>query len=126
MEKQDSIIEVQEQFNPWPGVARAWENKEKIQQHVLTLKDEAGLTKCKIEMLIPVNLPNMKPILLYWDTSHEWQLEVGSVTIIHHAGLIQDDTKALLSHSYGHRWQIEQLRHVVLFKATDLEISSLL
>jgi hypothetical protein len=73
-----------------------------------------------MEMLIPANFPNVKPIMLYWNVSHEWQMEIGSATTISHAGLIQDDTKA---HSYGHRWQIEQLRHVVLFKATDVEIN---
>jgi ERCC4-related helicase len=125
MEKKDSIIDVQEQFNPWPGAARAWENKEKIQQRVLTLKNEAGLTKCQMEMLMPVKLPNMKPIRIYWDAFHEWQIEIGLAKTIQHSGLMQDDTRAMLSHSYGHRWQIEQLRHVTLFKATDIEISRL-
>jgi len=125
MEKKDSIIDVQEQFNPWPGAARAWENKEKIQQRVLTLKDEAGLTKCQMEMLMPVKLPNMKPIRIYWDAFHEWQIEIGLAKTIQHSGLMQDDTNAMFSHSYGHRWQIEQLRHVTFFKATDIETSRL-
>ena len=123
MEKQDSIIEVQEQFNPWPGVARAWENKEKIERRVLTLKDEAGLTKCDIEMLMPVRLPNMKSIPIYWDASREWKIEIGLPTTIQDSELTQDDTSALLSNSYGHRWQTEQLKHVVLFKAQDMKTS---
>jgi hypothetical protein len=126
MEKGDSIIDVQEQFNPWPGVARAWENKEKIQRRVLTLKDKAGLTKCQMEMLMPVKIPDMNPIRIYWDTFHELQIEIGLAKTIQHPGLMLDDTKAILSHSYGHRWKIEQLRHVTLFKATDIEISTLL
>jgi hypothetical protein len=71
MEKKDSIIDAQEQFNPWPGAARAWENKEKIQRRVLTLKDEAGLTKCQTEMLMPVKLPNIKLIRIYWSAFQE-------------------------------------------------------
>jgi hypothetical protein len=124
MEKNDSIIDVQEQFNPWPGVARAWENKERLEQRVLTLKDEAGLTKCQIEMLMPVRLPNMRSIPIYWDASREWRIEIGLPTTIQHSELTQDDTGALLSNSYGHRWQTEQLKHVVLFKAQDMNISS--
>ena len=126
MGKQDSIIEVREQFNPWPGIARAWQNRERIQKRVLTLKDEASLEKCQIEMLIPTNLQNMSPILVYWDNSHQWKIEIGPALAIQHSGLPQDDTSALLSHTYGHRWNVEQLRHVVLFKAIDFEISSLL
>jgi hypothetical protein len=126
MEKQDSIIEVYEQFNPWPEVAQAWEKKEKIHRRILTLKDEISLTKCQVEMLIPANLPDMKPILLYWDASSHWQIEIGLGTTIQHSGWTQDDTSALLSHSYGHRWQVEQSGHVVLFKTTDVDIRSLL
>lgn len=126
MEKQDSIIDVQEQFNPWPGVARAWENKEKIERRVLTLKDELGFEKSQIEMLMPVRLPNMKSIPIYWDASREWRIEIGLPTTIQNSELMQDDTRALLSNSYGHRWQAEQLKYVVLFKAQDRKISSLL
>lgn len=126
MGKQESIIDVREQFNPWPGIALAWQNREMIQQRVLTLKDEAGLEKCQIKMLIPTNLHDMNPILVYWDNLHEWKIEIGPAVAIQHSGLPQDDTFALLSHTYGHRWNVEQLRHVVLFKAIDLEISPLL
>jgi len=45
MDSQDSIIEVQEQFNPWLGVVLAWESKEKIKRRIFTLKDEADLKK---------------------------------------------------------------------------------
>jgi len=124
--KQDSIIEVREQFNPWTRIARAWQNGERIQRRVLTLKDEAGMKKCQIEMLIPTNLENMNPVLVYWDNLHQWEIEIGSATAIQNSVLPQDDTITLLSHSYGHRWSIEQLRHVVLFKALDLEIRSLI
>jgi dsRNA-specific ribonuclease len=123
MEKQDSIIEVHEQFNPWPGVARAWESKERLQRRVLTLKDEYGLTKCKVEMLIPVNLPDMKPILIYWDASTEWRIEIGLPTNVQHSGLTADHTTTLLTLSYGHRWEVEEMRHTVLFKARDMDIS---
>jgi dsRNA-specific ribonuclease len=126
MEKQDSITEVREQFKPWLGVARAWEREEQIQRRVLTLKDEAGLTKCQIEMFIPANLPNMKSILIYWDAANKLEIEIGLTTTIQHLVLIRDDTRALRSHSYGHRFQIEQLGHVAVFKATNTEISSML
>jgi hypothetical protein len=77
-------------------------------------------------MLIPVILPNTKSILIFWDTLNEWEIEIGSATTMRHSEMIRDDTRVLLSHSFGHRLQIKQLRHVTLFKATDIEISSML
>ncbi|CZR61729.1 related to Dcl-2 dicer RNA helicase/RNAseIII CAF [Phialocephala subalpina] len=126
MEEQESLIEVQQQFNPWPAVARAWEYKEKLQRRVLTVKDEAGSTKCQIQMLIPANIPDMKAIRIYFGSSSEWKIGFGPATTIPHSLSIADDTTALLSLSYGHRWEVEQLRHIVLFKAKDVNISSFL
>jgi len=77
-------------------------------------------------MLIPVILPNMKLIIIFWDTSNEWEIEIVSATTMRHSERIRDDTRVLLSHSFGHRLQIKQLRHVALFKATDIENSSML
>ena len=124
MEKGDSIIEVQQQFNPWPGVALAWENQEKLQQRVVTVIDETGSTKCQIEMLIPAKIPDTKPIRIYFDSLSEWKLEVGPHKTIDHSLLPADDTTALLSLSYGHRWEVEPQRHIALFKAVDADINS--
>lgn len=124
MDKEDSLIEVQQQFNPWPRVAWAWENKEKLQRRVLTVIDEAGSMKCQIEMLIPADIHDIKPILIYFSSSSEWKIEVGPAKTIPHSLLTVDDTTALLSLSYGHRWEVEQLRHIALFKAVDVDIRS--
>jgi hypothetical protein len=126
MEKQDSIIEVDEQFDPWLEVARAWEKKEKLQRRVLKFEDEIGLIKFQIEMLIPANVPEMKSISLYWDESSQFEIEIGPATTIPHSALTRDDTTALLSHSYGHRWKVEELGHIALFRAVDMDIASLM
>ena len=126
MEKQVSLVEVRQQFNPWPAVARAWEHKEKLQRRVLTVKDEAGSTKCQIKMLVPAKVPNMKAIRIYFSYSSEWKIEIGPATTIQHSLLTADDTTALLSLSYGHRWEVERLRHIVLFKVVDVDIDSFL
>ena len=75
-------------------------------------------------MLVPANLHKINLIRIYWDNLIEWEIETGPATDIQHSELPRDDTIALLSYTYGHRWKVEQLRHVVLFKALDLEISS--
>jgi hypothetical protein len=123
MEKQDSIVEVHEQFNPWPRVARAWQSKERLQRRILTLKDQYGLAKCRVEMSIPADLPDVGPILIYWDDSTEWIIEMGSSTNVQHSELTADHTTTLLSLAYGHRWEVEDMRHVVLFNVRDTSIS---
>jgi dsRNA-specific ribonuclease len=122
MEQGESLIEVQQQFNPWPGVARAWENKEKLQRRVLTVVDGAGSTKCQVEMLIPAHIHDTKPIRIYFDSSSEWKIEIGPAKTIQHSLLTTDDTTTLLSLSYGHRWEVEQLRHIALFKTVGVDM----
>jgi hypothetical protein len=68
----------------------------------------------------------MKLILIFWDTLNEWEIEIESATTMRHSEMIRDDTRVLLSHPFGHRLQIKQLRHVTLFEATDIEICSML
>jgi ERCC4-related helicase len=123
MEKEDSIVEVHEQFNPWLSVARAWKSKKRLQRRDLTLKDQYGLVKCKIDMTIPADLPDMGPVLIHWDASTEWSVEIGSPRKMQHSQLTEDHTTALLSLAYGHRWDVDDMRQVVLFKAIDIDIS---
>jgi hypothetical protein len=124
MEDQDSLIEVQQQFNPWPAVAQAWEHKVELQRRILTVKGENGLTKYQIQMLVPANIPDMKPIRIYFSSSSELKIGFGPATTIPNSLLTADDTTALLSLSYGHRWEVERLRHIALFKVVDVNISS--
>ena len=125
LEKQDSIVEVHEQFNPWPRIAQAWKRREGLQRRVLNLKDQYGLTKCKVEILIPAHLPSMGPILVHWDALTEWRIEIGSPTNAQHSDVTADHTKTLLSLAYGHRWEVESMRQVVVFKVRDMDISQM-
>lgn len=126
MEKKHSLIEVREQFNPWPIVAQAWEDKEQLQRRVLSVKDETGSTMCRIQMMIPAIFPDIEAIRLYWNFSSEWMIEVGPATTIQYTLLTADDTTALLNLSFSHRWELEPLRHIALFKAVDVNIPSFL
>ena len=123
MDKGDSIVEVHELFNPWPRVARAWERRERLQLRILTLKDQHGLAKCKVEMLIPANIPDMEPILIHWDALNEWRIEIGPPSNVQYSNLTADHTTTLLSLAYGHRWKVDSMKQVVLFKARDLDIN---
>jgi len=126
MEKKYSLIEVQEQFNPWPRVAQAWEDKEQLQRRVLSVQDETGSTMCRIQMSIPAIFPDIEAIRLYWNLASEWMVEVGPATTTQYALLAADDTTALLNLSFGHRWELEPLRHIALFKAVDVDVPSFL
>lgn len=121
MEKGDSIVEVHDQHNPWIKVAQAWEREERLQGRTLSLKDQHGVVKCKVDMSIPTDLPKMRPIPIYWDAFTEWTVEVGRSKRVPHSELTACHTTTLLSLAYGHDWEIENMRHVVLFKVRDMD-----
>ncbi|KAH7407652.1 RNase3 domain-containing protein [Cadophora sp. MPI-SDFR-AT-0126] len=125
IQKGDSSVEIREQFNPWPSIAHAWENREKLQRRVLALKDEHGLVKCEIEMSIPVDLPELEPVLIFWDASTQWKLESGPPRKVEYCDQQVEHTATLLSLAHGHRWKVEQMRHAVVFEALNAEISPL-
>jgi ERCC4-related helicase len=125
MEEEDSILEVIEQLNPWPRVARAWEAKEKLHSRDVTLKDQYGIIKCKVSMLIPIDFLAMGPFSVYWDAETEWRIEIGLPRTVLFSESTTDHTTTFLSLAYRHRWEVENLRHVVVFKAIDTDISQI-
>ena len=116
IEQGDSIVEIHEQFNPWPSIAHAWENREKLQRRLLALKDQHGLVKCEIEMTIPVDLPELEPVLICWDASNQWKLESGPPKKVEYCDQQVENTVTLLSLAHGHRWKAEEMRHAVIFE----------
>ncbi|KAH9206065.1 RNase3 domain-containing protein [Leptodontidium sp. 2 PMI_412] len=125
IEMGDSIVEIHEQFNPWPSIAHAWENREKLQRRVLALKDQHGLVKCEIETSIPVDLPELEPILICWDASSQWKLESGQPRIVEYCDQQVEHTATLLSLAHGHRWKVEEMRYAVVFEGLNAKISQL-
>lgn len=123
-EKQlESIIEVQEQTNPWLGVAQNWKIKKNLQQRILSVKKQSHSSECNVEMYIPAGLLDMNPIPIYWDATTKWMIETGPPLDIKHSKLKPDHTAALLSLSLGHRWTFEDNTPLVLFRIPDFDFN---
>lgn len=123
MEKGDAIVDCRELFKPWCKIARAWKAQENLQRRILTLHDQNNSVICKIDMSIPGGIFDMEPISMYWDAFTVWKLDIGPPRYVRHSELTVDHTTTLLSLAFGHRWNIENLKSVVHFEATSMDIS---
>jgi hypothetical protein len=65
VEKRASIINIDEQLNPWIDVARAWNVSKRIPMSVITTGD------LEIGIYLPVEIPPITPFRLFWDSRTE-------------------------------------------------------
>ncbi len=119
---------VREQHNPWRRVARAWSSSSgsDIQSRQLRLRDEQGLVLCEMDLLLPVTIPDLGRITIYWkqNSTSPWTIELDEDTPMPNAsdprrtskannGL--EHTTALLATCFGHRWPIPERHQLVRF-----------
>jgi dsRNA-specific ribonuclease len=123
VEKQSALVTIHELHNPWVDVARAWSfpaTEKTLGRPVVTLYDIARGTHISMEMIIPIELPDLPPLKLYWDAATEMVVNIGPWVLLHEPsedqlGQIHDGTRNLLKAAFGHRFQVEQKQLVVLF-----------
>ena len=72
VEKRAAIMKVDEQLNPWIEVAKASKASENIQKSTVTLGD------LSLGVYLPVELPPVRPFLVYWDAKTELLVTVSS------------------------------------------------
>jgi len=117
--EEDAVIDIREQFTPWPEIAQARADGETLSCQKLTLRDGEGLTLCEADMHIAVLCPTQHPFPLYWDANTEWRLEIGPPAKVERPKMDKSDTSTLLRAAYGHRWEISEGKHVVDFILPD-------
>ena len=118
-EAEDAMIDIREQFTPWPEIARAREDGETLYCQKLTLRDGKGSTLCEVDMHTATVCPTPAPFPLYWDAANEWMLEIGRPAKVARSKMAKSDTSTLLRAAYGHRWEISEGEHVVDFILPD-------
>lgn len=114
-----SIIEVNERWNPWPGIARAW-SEGKLYQRRLRMRDHVLEVISDFNVCLPVPFPHISDFNVYWDTN-PWTLEFGDMmraTTVSH-----DQTAALIALSHGHRLGRTVGQYVVGFESNQGAIS---
>lgn len=116
IETRPGMATVREQLDPWPMVAMAWREGQKLHRRSLRFTDADGSHLAHFEVALPVPVPNFQKLLLHWDADAVWTVEVtDSDSGTDMPGLESDDTATLLALAYGHRWPIQQEGHIVRF-----------
>jgi len=124
---------VNEQLNPWHHIAHAWVSSEAdLYRRTLHLVDGNGALLCQLELSLPVPIPDVRPVVLYWDSKTAWTLSLGpDVTMagtqespeVHESNSTVDHTSVLLALAYGHRWEVKDSSCVIRLVARDVRLS---
>lgn len=129
IEKRASILAIDEQLNPWIAVSRAWEEYN-LGKLPLVWRTPTSLEDLDFVMLLPVVLPSLSPIQIYWDQETELKVTFCQsllVTTLNDYSNAKDETLALLQAGFGYRFPIQQKMPVVaLSLGKDMEIQEML
>jgi ERCC4-related helicase len=120
---EEGLVLVGERWDPWPRVAMAWERGETLWSYLLTLRDENGTSLGEYYMVLPVDLPLMKPISLYMDQRTTWTIDFSKGYAVPAVARGTDHTSTLLALHFSHRWPSQEKAHVVRFVAKNASLS---
>ncbi|KPM45765.1 Dicer-like protein 2 [Neonectria ditissima] len=112
-------------FNPWARVAQEWQGTGSRWVLPLSLHDEAGNLMGRYGVVLPVQLPQPRPIKIYQGWNVQWTISFGHSEMVNDAAVLPEHTSTLLALHFGHRWPVEdRTDHVVKFLAEDTETIS--
>lgn len=96
--------EANAQYNPWIDVALAWKRQGlEVHRRSLKLVDHSGSTRCEFELVLPVPIPDMPPMVVYLDHNTQFTLHMGKDVVTADADNAADNSLALLTLGYTHR-----------------------
>lgn len=103
VEGRPGLKKIRAPLNPWVGVADAWESNQ-LSRRALKVLDHSGSVFCEIELVIPSDVPDMNPMVVWWDYDTPLTLRLDSDVVMADGQSAADDhTCVLLSLAYGHR-----------------------
>lgn len=110
IELRPGMVEARAQFNPWLDVASAWD-RGTVQIHRRNVKvfDDSGTVKCEVEVAFPGYVPDMEPMVVWWDHCTRLTLTFDSDVVMADAPENnrtvgdQDYAHVLLALAYMHR-----------------------
>ncbi|RKF60718.1 Dicer-like protein 2 [Erysiphe neolycopersici] len=76
IEKRPSMVKVQGQINPWLDIARAWSCNPK-----LIYRSTVKFDELEIYLYLPVKLPVVSDIKIYWDEDTEFIISIDSTPV---------------------------------------------
>ncbi|KAB8290244.1 hypothetical protein EYC80_011111 [Monilinia laxa] len=112
-----SLLQVKERLDPWLEITRAWEEAENNPNIVRT--SIMSFDDLEIELCLPIELPVIPPLKLYWDFKTEFSVDFTNDTKTGTSkALISqalNDTYLLLSGAFSRKFPIWSRRMVVQF-----------
>ena len=135
IDQRRGTMEVREQISPWLLVAQAWQESSTLHRRRLAFTSEDGAETEDFYMVLPVPVPCMDAMTLYWDSNTSWtiQMDHRSDKIARNntgLGSVPDHTPALLSLAYGYRMtdegerqRVASDRNIVSFVSTSVDLT---
>ncbi|KAM7206299.1 hypothetical protein V8F33_000585 [Rhypophila sp. PSN 637] len=113
---------VGEQFDPWYLVAQAWRHDgalRKLFKRRLTISNHDQSMHAEFDLVLPVPIPYMEQLTLWWDGNSAWTIGMGEDTDelsransrAVYFSPAPDHTSALLAYSFGYRFKSKQIEH---------------
>ncbi|RDL39000.1 uncharacterized protein BP5553_03340 [Venustampulla echinocandica] len=117
VEKQASIMSVDELYNPWIDVAKAW-NEHGQCGSVSLRQSTVGIGGLEIEAYLPVEIPFVKPFKLYWDRETEvtvTSIAKGAARTGQSVSKTTEETWSILHSAFGWRFPVRKTGFLMLF-----------
>lgn len=134
VEKRPSLAQASAQINPWIDVASAWIRRsglELFRTAIVTVNDANNAVLSSMEMILPVDIPLVSKISVYWDAATEMLVKiVASESPRFYCSKeiqqAQNDTWTMLNVAFGSRFPIKRSSFVALFRSVraNLQVGS--
>lgn len=117
-----SIIDVNDLWSPWPGIAKSWSNSQSF-CHPMRIRGPGGEVLNEFDAILPVEIPSIPKFKIYWDTT-PWTVEYNKTYMINRSDVDYDQTTALIQLAYGYRLKTRDFgQHVVQFRSKQGSVS---
>jgi dsRNA-specific ribonuclease len=125
IEKRPSIVQASAQINPWIGVARAWSyqvGSKRMKRGIVTINDANNEIISRMEMILPVDIPSVPRICVYWDATTKMTVDITTIESLSSDAEedirnAQNDTWTILNAAFGSRFPIERKDFVAVFRS---------
>ncbi|KAF7563100.1 hypothetical protein G7046_g1039 [Stylonectria norvegica] len=114
-------VEVEQPWKPWKQIALAWQGTADRWLYYVSCHNENDILVGHYKMVLPIQIPQPRPIKLYIDYNIEWRLSFSSGSRITKSDSqdLPDHTSTLLALNFAHRWLVENRSHVIKLTAND-------
>ena len=125
IEKRLSVVQASAQMNPWIEVARAWSSQvgpERMKRGIVTINDANNEIISRMEMILPMDIPSVPRICVYWDAATEMTVDITAIDprssdAEKDIRKAQNDTWAILNAAFGSRFPVERKDFVAVFRS---------